>query len=190
MKVFQHTPKSFFLALEAGVFGKQNVELLGGFPRVITSNPPHGHAGEQLARLLRIAFPESSWKVREEKYVRLGSWAPQPDVAVIRCAYAAYMPGHPGPSEIRLIAEVSDTSYGLDRGLKFRKYASVGIPEYWIVDLEARLIQVFTEPEGAGKAARYRTALDYDETMTILPPADAVEAIAVADVLPPRGARP
>lgn len=190
MKVFRHTPKSFVRALEAGIFEDQKVELLGGIPHVMTTNPPHNYAVYRLAKLLSRAFPEDRWTVLEEKYIRLGSWMPQPDVAVIRWPGTTYFPRLARPADIRLIAEVSDTTYAVDSGRKYLKYASVGIPEYWIVDLNARAIRVFTEPEGAGKAARFRTAFDYDETMIIPPPVDACEGIAVADLLPPRGTMP
>ena len=190
MTIFRHTPKSFMRALEAGVFGKKKVELLGGVPHVMTSNPPHNHAVDLLARSLRLAFPEDRWKVCTERYTRLGSWLPQPDVAVIRYPIMQYLARQPEPADIRLIAEVSDTSYRVDRGPKYRKYASVGIPEYWIIDLNARVIRVFTDPEGAGKSARYRTEFDYDETRIVPAPADAVEGVVVADVLPPRAETP
>ena len=190
MTVFRHTPKSFLRALEAGIFGDRKVELIGGLPRVMISNPPHTFAVRRLASSLWISFPEKDWTILEEKCVRIGSWLPLPDAAVLRFPDEQYLARQPEPADIRLIAEVSDTSYRVDRGPKYRKYASVGIPEYWIIDLNARVIRVFTDPEGAGKSARYRTALDYDETRIVPAPADAVEGVVVADVLPPRGATP
>jgi len=50
---------------------------------------------------------------------------------------------------------VSDTTLKYDREVKGPLYAQVGIPEYWIVNLQANVIEVHTNPvEGAYKRTR------------------------------------
>jgi len=53
---------------------------------------------------------------------------------------------HPGSEETLVAIEVSDTSLRYDRNVKAPLYAESGIPEYWIVDLEAEAIEVRRKP--------------------------------------------
>ena len=45
--------------------------------------------------------------------------------------------------------EVARTSLAKDRGVKASLYARFGIPEYWIVDVEGRLVEVRRDPNAA-----------------------------------------
>ena len=47
-----------------------------------------------------------------------------------------------------VIIEVAEFSLAIDRGRKRRLYASCGVPEYWIVNLPERCIEVYTRPDG------------------------------------------
>ncbi len=48
-----------------------------------------------------------------------------------------------------LIAEVlSQSTQHIDRGIKFTEYAMAGVSEYWLVDPDARSVQVFTLKDG------------------------------------------
>ncbi|MBX6314146.1 MAG: Uma2 family endonuclease [Isosphaeraceae bacterium] len=179
MKVFRYTPRSFARAVEAGVFGDQKVELLGGVPHLMTTNPPHIYVVRRLAGLLAVVYPADHWTIYEEKFVKIGSWMPQPDISVIRSPASQYLPRLAEPADIRLVVEVSDMTYALDRGKKYRRYAAAGIPEYWIVNLNDQFVQVFRDPEGSGKTAQYRSSATSHE-------GEAIGAIAVADILPPK----
>ena len=55
-----------------------------------------------------------------------------------------------------MIVEVSESTYRLERGLKWRLYASAGVPCYWIINLHERQIEVYRNPEGKGRSASYR----------------------------------
>lgn len=53
-----------------------------------------------------------------------------------------------------LVVEViSPSSQGRDRLLKLEGYASIGVPEYWIVEPEGRLIERFCLVDGTYRAA-------------------------------------
>lgn len=53
------------------------------------------------------------------------------------------------------MVEVSSRSLRRDRGVKARIYAREGIPEYWIVNVDERLVEVHRDPDsGTGD---YRT---------------------------------
>lgn len=75
---------------------------------------------------------------------------PQPDVAVLRPRPDRYAERHPHPDEVLLLVEVADTSAGYDRGMKAPLYARAGIPEYWLVDLDAGVVEVHREPSPDG----------------------------------------
>ncbi len=52
---------------------------------------------------------------------------------------------HPGPSDVALVAEVTDSSLPRDRIVKKRVYAAAGIAVYWVVNLVDRQIEVYTD---------------------------------------------
>jgi Uma2 family endonuclease len=54
------------------------------------------------------------------------------------------------PTEAHLIIEVSDSSLRYDRDEKARLYASCGVPEYWVVNLVERVVEVHREPSASG----------------------------------------
>jgi len=59
-----------------------------------------------------------------------------------------YRTSLPGPEDVLLLIEVADSSLLFDRDFKLPLYAAAGIPEVWIVDLDARRVLVFRLPEG------------------------------------------
>jgi Uma2 family endonuclease len=62
-----------------------------------------------------------------------------------------------------LVVEVTSSKPGLDRVIKYRKYASAGIRNYWIIDPDERTLEVF-ELEGDEYVLR-KTAHD-EETLS------------------------
>lgn len=76
-----------------------------------------------------------------------------------------------GP-EVRLAVEISDSTLDMDLGRKARLYASHGVPEYWVVDVEARLIHQLWAPEGDAYARRREVAFG-----------ERVEAVTVAGLV-------
>ena len=49
---------------------------------------------------------------------------------------------HPSPKEIYLAVEVSETTLKQDEGKKLLAYQDAGIPEYWIVDVVAKVVRI------------------------------------------------
>jgi len=77
--------------------------------------------------------------------------APEPDIVVTSEAEGE---GLIPFSSVRLIVEVSDATLAFDLGEKLKAYASAGIPEYWVVDVNARAIHQMWAPEGDAYAER------------------------------------
>ena len=79
--------------------------------------------------------------------------APHPDFAVLRFRADFYRTGtRPGPEDVLLVIEVADTSLSYDKTVKRPLYARAGIPEYWIVNLRARLLDAYRHPTGGDYA--------------------------------------
>jgi Uma2 family endonuclease len=126
-----------------GVFEDEKVELLDGALIKMTTNPEHINAVTALVEQLLNLVGRDRWTIREEKPIRLGRfWRPQPDVAIIRGPRSVYAGKLPSSKDIVLIAEVTDTTYAKDAGIKLQRYESCGLPRYWIVDLKHRRVEV------------------------------------------------
>src|SRR5207248_2009497 len=92
---------------------------------------------------------------------------------------------HPGPNDLALVIEVSDTTLARDREWKGPMYARAGIRVYWIVNLNDRVVEVYTEPSGPVALPSYRQRKDYsaNETVSLALP-QATIIIPVNDLLP------
>ncbi|HKF69223.1 MAG TPA: Uma2 family endonuclease, partial [Vicinamibacterales bacterium] len=59
-----------------------------------------------------------------------------------------YRSRRPGPADVLLLIEIADSSLDYDRDVKAPIYAKAGIPEYWLVDLNASVLWRYLAPEG------------------------------------------
>ncbi len=169
---------------EAGLFEGRHVQLLDGELFEVTKNPPHNAAVTILAELLRDLLPRGDYFVREEKSIEpWEDWWPEPDIVVVRGRPGDYFSRHPGPVDVALLVEVCDTSEQ-DRTKKLAGYAQAGFPEYWILDLNARQLEVHTDPAPGGYRAS-RVFTEADEPEVILD-GRVAGRIAVAEALPAR----
>jgi Uma2 family endonuclease len=88
-----------------------------------------------------------SHAVRTQQPITLGDDSePEPDLVVAIGTDDDYKQSHPGPKQGLLVIEVSDTSLELDRRDKLALYARHGLPEYWIVNLVDRQVEVYSDP--------------------------------------------
>ena len=90
------------------------VELLEGWIVIkMARNPPHHLALEKSDVAIRSRLP-AGWRVRIQSALTTDDSEPEPDIAVIRGPIPTVVHSHPRPSEVGMLAEVSDTS--LDHG--------------------------------------------------------------------------
>lgn len=104
---------------------------------------------------------------------------PQPDVVVLRPRADFYAGGNPGPRDVLLVIEVTDTSGAYDREIKLPLYARAGIPEAWIVDVRREAVEVYRGPA----LRAYRTRLDLTRGRRLSPIAFPRLAVKVGDIL-------
>lgn len=135
---------------EAGVLRPtERVELIDGeVVRMASIGSRHAECVDRLNRLL-VRGIEDRGTVRVQNPVRLSAHSePKPDIALVRRLPEGYADRHPGPDDTLLIIEVADTTLQLDREVKIPFYARAGVPECWIVDLEADVVIVHRTPKG------------------------------------------
>lgn len=114
----------------------------------------HGFIKDELGYRLRVALEKirSLLHVATEQSVAIAPYSgPQPDIALTS------EPRGVGPIPIQsvaLIVEVSANTIRFDAGEKLGVYASAAVPEYWIVDVERRVLHLFWAPTGDDYAER------------------------------------
>ncbi len=172
----------FHRMVEVGILSEDDrVELLEG---VLVAMPPMGepHAWsiQELTHRIVRALPEG-YRVRPQLPVTLGEYSePQPDLAVVSLDDGGSRTEH--PEHALLVIEVAVSSLRYDRLAEGPVYARWGIPEYWIVDVEGRAVEVHTLPDR--EAARYRSVVKLSDRDELRAQSVPLPAIAVADILP------
>ncbi len=138
----------YYALAKAGILSEDDrVELLDGeIVRMAPIGSLHAACVDVLNRLLFAQVGERA-VIRVQNPVRLDSHTElQPDMMLLK--WGDYSEAHPGPEDVLLLIEVSDTTLASDRGVKLPLYAHSGIREVWIVDLPARTVETYSEPEG------------------------------------------
>ena len=171
--------------IAAGALEDPNrVELIDGYMvDKMAKSPEHSFSATATHQAFADRLP-AGWLARQEQPVKIPAYnEPEPDVSVIRGIIADYRHRSPGPGDVALLVEVSDSSLGQDRGLKLAVYATDGIPVYWIVNLVDRQVEVYTRPV---KAGRYRSRKDYKpgQQVPVVIAGQQLPPIAVDDILP------
>ena len=135
---------------EAGIFREDDrVELIEG---EIIDMPPIGIDHAYFVNRLTSIFIQKvglQANVSAQNPIRLNPRSePQPDIALLRYREDFYRHTRPGPEDILLLVEISDTTLRYDREVKLPLYARHGIPEVWIVDLEHQRLEIYRHPAG------------------------------------------
>ncbi len=172
--------------VDLGLFQSDPVELIGG--QLVVAEPQgsyHATAVGAADDALRAILPPG-WIVRAQMPVALDDEsAPEPDLAVVPGTRADYRESH--PSRPALVLEVADSSLDFDRQHKGSLYARAGVPEYWIVNLIDRVLEVYRDPgldQSAPYGWRYRSVETLAPPSVVVPLALPSAQIAVADLLP------
>jgi Uma2 family endonuclease len=146
------TVDDYHRMVETGLLtGSDRVELLEG--QIVEMNPqlpPHAATTQRAFRYLDRLLETVAY-VRMQLPVTLKPKSePEPDIAVVRIDANEYGDRHPTPEDIFLIIEVADSTLLGDRRQKASIYAKAAIPDYWILDVNARQVYVFREPTQEG----------------------------------------
>lgn len=141
------------------------------------------HAGAVLYLLNRFILQlAQSAIVGSQNPIVLGSDSePQPDVLVLRPREDFYRSSHPTREDALLLVEVAETTMQYDRDVKIPLYARHGVPEVWLVDLNAAVVEVYRDPNpDSASYASIRTV----RAGTLAPLLAPIAAIDVGELLP------
>lgn len=136
------TREMFDRVVESGAFGEEGVELVRGelVPRS-EQGVPHANAIEELTDIL---VPKLVGRARvrvQLQFVIDDESVLVPDLTIIERRESK----DDHPTRAILAIEVSDTRERFDRIVKAPLYAQSGTPEYWLVNVKKRSIEVFTD---------------------------------------------
>jgi len=173
--------------IDLGVFQPgEDIELIGG--ELMVAEPqgaPHYTAIRKTAKALEAAFGPG-WEVRTEGPIGLDDESePEPDVAVVPGAPDDYARAH--PSRPALTVEVAEASLALDRQRKGSLYARAGLPDYWVLNLVDRVLEVYREPAPDSAAPfgwRYGRSEVFEASARVTPLAAPGSSIPVSQLLP------
>ncbi len=178
MTVIEEEPKRLLLTLddyrilhEAGAFvGRPKVELFEGI--IYTVSPQknlHSFVRSELALRLGLKLRECKMPLRAitEGTVALAhDTALDPDISVTS---DVARDGYIDIQTVRLIVEVSDTSLRDDLGTKAAVYARAAVPEYWVVDVQGRLLRRHWHADQGGYACKDVVAFGEPFASAIIP---------------------
>ena len=178
--------KEYDRLIDLGVFQPGDpIELIGG--ELVVAEPqgaPHYTSIQKTARALGRVFGPS-WNVRTQGPMGLDEESePEPDVAVVPGEPEDYGSAH--PSRADLVVEVAESSLAFDRDHKGSVYARAGIPDYWIVNLVDRVLEVYRQPApdvAAPFGARYTRREVLDPSRQVSPLVAPHARIRVRDLI-------
>lgn len=186
-KTRRWSAEEFYRLLDEGYFLGQRVELLEGEIIEMAAQKNWHALGITLTEdALRRVFGPKFW-VRVQMSLDLTPYSVlDPDLAVI--------PGSPrqnatvsNPTTALLIVEVAESRLQYDRKWKGSLYATVGIADYWILNLKSRELEVYRRPMPDTKSCfgfSYADAEYLSAKQRIAPLAKPKAKIRVADLLP------
>ncbi len=169
----------------AGVLDpEERVQLIEG--DIVTMTPqtsPHAVAIGKTQRALERLYGPHVWVRVQMPVIIDPDSEPEPDLAAVPGNPDKYLKEHPRTA--LLVVEVADTTLALDRDRKARIYARAGIPEYWIVNLTERCLEVYRDPVTLpGQPGSYRSSTTLNPAERVSPLAAPSASVAVADLLP------
>ena len=143
------TVADYYRMGETGILAPDaRVELIDG--EIFDVAPPGSlHAGtvNRLTQVL-VAAAGNTAVLHVQNPLTLGRYSePQPDLALLRYRADFYTSRHPRPTDALLVIEVGYSSVRFDREVKIPLYAGHSIPETWLIDLAARRLTRYRDPQ-------------------------------------------
>lgn len=158
-----------------GMFDNERVELIRGIVlRMAPNGPAHADPIDVLNRHFVRALGDRAVVRVQLPFAASDDSEPEPDLALV--PPRRYADRH--PDQAFLVIEVADTSLAHDRETKGPLYASSGVPEYWIVDVNARGVSIYDTLT----AERYARVRHFSVGERIVPSAFVDVALDVADL--------
>lgn len=155
----QFSVQQYHEMIEHGILDEnESVELIRG--EIVKKMPVgnlHAATVKRINRLFASLLPTEALLSIQDPISTADS-EPEPDVAVLNFREHLYAVCRPVAQDVRLSIEVADSSINYDRDIKGAVYASAGISEYWIINLNNNTIEVYHNPQPDGRFATVTTA--------------------------------
>jgi Uma2 family endonuclease len=178
--------EEYYRLAELGMIPDKHVELIGGvIYEVSPQSTTHFYCFERTRRILESTFGDQYWVRSQGPMVGGDLNEPEPDLCVVR-GQIEVLPDHPSTGV--LIVEVSKTSLAFDKLTKASLYASMQIPDYWILDIDHRKLWIHREPtiDSASPFGHRYLHVDVIGAEGSVSPLEKPDAsIPVAQMLPP-----
>jgi len=167
---------------EAGILDEdERVELIEG--EIVEMTPigrAHASVVARLTKLFATHFGERAVVWVQNPLALPGQVSEfQPDLALLRLRSDFYRGKRVDPDDALLVVEVMDSSGAHDRRVKLPIYARAGVPEVWLVDVNASTVEAHREPTAAGYGQRHLV----DRAGTVAPVAFPDVVLAVQDMV-------
>ena len=123
------------------------IELIRGeLIQMVAKGTPHTVCGSILSRQLDRLLGDRA-VIRGQDPITLPNQSePEPDVAIAGGKDEDYLAHHPYPEDIFLVIEISDSTLDYDQTTKLKIYAEAAISDYWIVNLNVRQLERYSQP--------------------------------------------
>jgi Uma2 family endonuclease len=138
--------------LKTDVFAGQRYELIDGdLIDKMGQAAPHAMGTRRTSKWLRSFLPDE--RVQVQLPVELIGQhrdlsVPEPDVSVLAEFKPEHERRHPPSDELLLAVEISDSMAWFDLGRKAEIYAASRVPEYWVLDLNRRVLVMHRQSDG------------------------------------------
>jgi Uma2 family endonuclease len=179
------TVDQYEATVESGVFTKRDrFTLINGFlVAKVPKSPRQTFVAKNLVRKLQRLIP-SSLDFRIEDAIRLALSKPEPDVSIARGDIEDYADRDPGPVDLAMVIEIAASSVSEDRQMA-KVYGPAGIPVYWIVNLKAREVEVYSLLKRRGTPSYGRPRVfRVGQSVPVTIEGIDVGRLAVADIVP------
>ncbi len=161
--------KQYHKMLETGILARhERYELIRGFIyKLMPIGSQHVYKVKKLESLIEVCLTDSAVVFTQSPVQFLDDSEPQPDILVVKPPLERYREHLPQVKDVLLIIEVADSTLAFDRTTKAGLYAEMGIPEYWIVNLKKKQLEVNRNPDKEERLYRERLTLGEGEKVSI-----------------------
>jgi Uma2 family endonuclease len=177
------TVVEYYKMVETGILRPdERVELIEG--RIVKMSPKgirHAATNDRASDCFRKHLADRVI-VRNQNPIHLNDASePEPDIVLAVSQEKGYFDHHPTPPEVLLVLEIADTSLNTDRHTKSQLYATAGISQYCLINLQSREIEDYREPSPEG----YRIKQTYEAGQEFNLVAFPDVVIGVNELMPP-----
>lgn len=144
-RVKRWTKGEYIRLMECGAFAEDADFYLfrGELIEMSPMQTPHAMSITRCTKLLFSLFDPTAFDIRVQLPFDVpGDSMPEPDLLVCTIEQGQRKPH---PSQALLVIEIAESSLWHDRD-KALEYAAAGVPDYWLINLNARNVEVFRKP--------------------------------------------